>query len=172
MWNARIPPRSQDGHVHVLVEIPKRGHNKYELDERLGVIRLDRVLHSAVYYPAEYGFVPGTRSSDGERLDALVLADEPTFPGCLVEGRLVGALAISGSDGRVEHKLLAVPVGEPRFAEVVDVADVPEHVLRELEHFFSAFKELEGSAVDALGWVDARAAAALLDEAIAGAHSG
>ena len=162
----RIPPRSPDGNVFVLVEIPRGGHNKYELDEELGVLRLDRVLHSAVYYPAEYGFVPGTRSEDGERLDALVLVDEPTFPGCLIEARLIGATEITRTSGRPEHKLLAVPVGEPRFADYRDVEDVPEHVLREIDHFFEVFKELEGGEVTAGAWLGASAAELVLDAAI------
>ena len=165
----RVPPLSEDGAVHVLVEVPKRGHNKYELDESLGVLRLDRALHSAVYYPAEYGFVPGTRSSDGEHLDALVLVDEPTFPGCLIAMRLVGALALTASSGRVEHKLLGVPEGDPRFDEVRDLPDVPEHALREIEHFFRVFKDLEGSDVESRGWLSRPEALALLDEAIAAA---
>ena len=162
-----VPPRSHDGAVHVLVEVPKRVHNKYELDETLGVLRLDRALYSAVYYPAEYGFVPGTRSSDGERLDALVLVDEPTFPGCLIAMRMVGALALTATGGHVEHKLLGVPDGDPRFDEIRDLPDVPEHALRELEHFFEVFKELEGSDVEARGWLDRAAAARVLDDAIA-----
>ena len=162
----RIPPRSPDGNVFVLVEIPRGGHNKYELDEELGVLRLDRVLHSAVYYPAEYGFVPGTRSEDGQRLDALVLVDEPTFPGCLIEARLIGATEITRTSGRSEHKLLAVPVGEPRFADYRDVEHVPEHVLREIDHFFEVFKELEGSEVSAGAWLGASAAELVLDAAI------
>ena len=161
-----IPPRSPDGHVFVFVEIPKGGRNKYELDEGLGVIRLDRALHSAVYYPAEYGFVPGTRSEDGEKLDALVLIDEPTFPGCLIEARLVGATSVRGTTGRLEHKLLTVPVSEPRFAEYRDLADVPEHVLREIDHFFEVFKDLEGSDVESAGWVGRADAERVLDEAI------
>ena len=162
----RIPPRSPDGNVFVLVEIPKGGHNKYELDEDLGVLRLDRVLHSSVYYPAEYGFVPGTRGDDGERLDALVLVDEPTFPGCLIEARLIGATAVTGTTGHPEHKLLGVPVGEPRFAEYGDIDDVPEHVLREIDHFFEVFKDLEGSRVSAGAWLSAGDAELVLNRAI------
>ena len=162
-----IPPRAGEGEINVLVEIPKGGHNKYELDERLGVVRLDRALYSAVYYPAEYGFVPATRGADGDRLDALVLIDRPTFPGCLVTARLVGALRIAASSGRVEHKLLAVPVRDPRFDEIRDVEDVAEHVLRELEHFFDVFRELEGSQVESRGWVGVEEADGVLERAIA-----
>ena len=161
-----IPAISAAGNVHVLVEIPKGAHNKYELDEELGVLRLDRALHSAVYYPTEYGFVPGTRSADGERLDGLVLVDEPTFPGCLIETRAIGAMTIELSSGGHEHKLLCVPVKEPRFAEYEDVAHVPGHVLKEIEHFFDVFKELEERPVRSRGWMAAREAREVLTEAI------
>ena len=166
MTLADIPPRDADGAVHVLIEIPRGGHNKYELDEELGVFRFDRALHSAVYYPTEYGFVPGTLSTDGERLDALVLVDEPTFPGCLVTTRLLGTLMIEGSDGREEHKLLAAPLQEPRFAELTDISDLAEHVLREIEHFFDTFKQLEGGSITSKGWDGAQEAERVLDAAI------
>jgi inorganic pyrophosphatase len=165
-----LPPRDGDGAVHVFVEIPKGGHNKYEVDEELGVMRFDRALHSAVYYPAEYGFVPGTKSEDGERLDALVLMDEPTFPGCLVSTRLLGTLTIEGDGGGKEHKLLAVPLREPRFAEYEDISDLPEHVLREIENFFDTFKRLEGSSISSKGWAGAEEAARVLEAAVDGAR--
>src|SRR5437764_518279 len=96
---SRIPPRDDDGNLHVLVEIPKGSRNKYEYDKKLGVIALDRTLYSAMYYPTDYGFIPCTRSEDGELLDALVLAEEPTFPGCLLKVRLIGVLTITHSSG-------------------------------------------------------------------------
>ena len=167
-----IPPTTSDGTVHVVVEIPKGGRNKYELDEELGVMRLDRPLHSAVYYPTEYGFVPGTRSEDGERLDALVLVEEPTFPGCLIEARLLGAMRIARSDDHTEHKLLCVPAADPRFEEYADVAHVPGHVLREIEHFFEVFKELEGSSIESRGWIGRTAAAGVLESAISDRANG
>jgi inorganic pyrophosphatase len=157
---------SADGHVNVFVEIPKESQNKYEYDEELGMIVLDRALHSSVHYPTDYGFVPGTRGEDGEPLDAMVIVDKSTFPGCLVEVRLVGALTIRSTDGRPEQKLPAVPVREPRFAEYEDVSDVPGHLLREIEHFFEVFKDLEGSDIGVLGWEGAREAEGLLEEAI------
>ena len=161
-----MPARSKDGCVHVLVEIPKGSHNKYELDEELGIFRFDRALHSAVHYPAEYGFVPGTLAEDEEHLDALVMVDEPTFPGCLIETRLIGAMTIESESGRREAKLLAVPIAEPRFEEYVDIGDVPEHLLREIEHFFDVFKQLEERPVTSRGWVGAKAADAVVEEAI------
>ena len=161
-----IPTRSSGGNVNVFVEIPKYSQNKYEYDEDLGMVVLDRTLHSSVHYPTEYGFVPGTRGTDGEPLDAMVMVDESTFLGCLVEARIVGALAIRFSNGRPEHKLLGVPVREPRFAEYGDVSDVPGHLLREIAHFFEVFKDLEGSDIEILGWEGTQEAQGLLEEAI------
>ncbi len=161
-----IPPRSPDGGIFVFVEIPKGSHNKYEFDRKHGVFRLDRALYSAVYYPTEYGFVPGTLSEDDEALDALVLLDEPTFPGCLIEARVIGAMAIRSTSGQSEHKLLAVPVDDPRFADYGDVSEVPEHRLREIEHFFEVFKELEERDVSGEGWIGADEAERVLAQAI------
>jgi inorganic pyrophosphatase len=99
------------------------------------MIVLDRTLHSSVHYQTDYGFVPGTRGADGEHLDAMVMVDQSTFPGCVVEARIVGVISIEFSNGNPEQKLLGVPVREPRFAEYEDVSDVPGHLLKEIEHF-------------------------------------
>ena len=161
-----VPTRSSDGNVNVFVEIPKDSQNKYEYDEDLEMIVLDRTLHSSVHYPTDYGFVPGTRGADGEPLDAMVMVDQSTFPGCLVEARIIGALTIEFSSGGPEQKLLGVPVREPRFAEYDDVSDVPGHLLREIEHFFEVFKDLEGSDIGVVGWEGAQEAQKLLEESI------
>ena len=160
----RIPARNEDGSVNALIEIPRGSRNKYEYDEALGTIVLDRTLYAAVHYPADYGFIPGTRGTDGDRVDVLVLVEESVFPGCLVRVRLLGVLTITKSNGDPERKLLAVPVAEPRFAQYRDVGDVPPHLLTEIEHFFSVYKELEGSDIGSLGWAGAEAAEAALDE--------
>ena len=160
-----IPACAGEGVINAFVEIPKGSRNKYEYDEDLGVMALDRALYSAVHYPTDYGLVPGTRASDGDHLDIMVMVDEPTFPGCLVRARLIGVLTVQGSGGP-EPKLLGVPVDEPRFAEWHDIADVPDHQLKEIEHFFEVFKDLEGSEIDSLGWRGAQDARAALDEAI------
>lgn len=161
-----MPPFSPDGNVYVYVEIPKGSHSKYEYDEDLGAIKLDRALYSAVHYPTEYGFVPSTRSQDGELLDAMVLIDDSTFPGCVIETRLIGVLTIRHGSGTPEYKLLSVPVHEPRFAEYYDIADIPEHVLKEIEHFFDVFKELEGKDLSVEGWEGAERARQALQEGI------
>ncbi|MHB8644417.1 MAG: inorganic diphosphatase [Thermomicrobiales bacterium] len=160
-----LKPRTKDGIVQVVVEIPRGSRNKYEYDPALDVIVLDRPLYSAVHYPTDYGFVPGTNACDGDPIDALILVDEPTFPGCLVRVRLIGVLTIE--DGTtVEPKLLAVPVKEPRFAAYHDLKDVPDHLLKEIENFFDIYKQLEGKEVKARGWQGAKRAEAALKRAI------
>ena len=160
-----MPARNGDGSVNAVVESPRGSRAKYEYDEGLGVMVMARVLSSAVYFPTGYGFVPGTRGSDGERLDVLVLGEEPAFPGCLVRVRLIGVLAIATGHGP-EDKLLGVPVGEPRFAEYGNLGDVPGHLLTEIEHFFEVYRELDGKGLAPLGWEDAGRAEALLTAAI------
>jgi inorganic pyrophosphatase len=160
-----LPPFGKGGAIHVLVEIPTGSRNKYEYDPDLDVVALDRTLYSAVHFPTDYGFVPGTLSSDGDPLDALVMVEEPTFPGCLLRVRLLGVLTID-DDGGEEPKLLAVPVEEPRFAGYEDLKDVPAHLLAEIENFFTIYTQLEGKKVKALGWQGPKQAAKTLDAAI------
>jgi inorganic pyrophosphatase len=134
--------RSQDRIVDVFVEIPRGSRQKYELDATSGRIRLDRVLFSSVHYPADYGFVTDTLGGDGDPLDALVVVEEPTFPGCIVPARPIGTLLMADEKGE-DEKILAVPSGDPRFQEVRDLRDLPKHWLREIETFFATYKELE-----------------------------
>ena len=162
----RIPARNEDGSVNALIEIPRGSRNKYEYDEELGVIALDRTLYSAVHYPTDYGYVPGTRGPDGETVDVMVMVEESVFPGCLVRVRLLGVLTIRKTNGDPESKLLAVPVSEPRFAEMRDIADVPRHLCEEIEHFFEVYKELEGSEIKSLGWEGAERAERVLEEVV------
>jgi inorganic pyrophosphatase len=112
-----MPARATPDHVDVFVEIPRGSRAKYELDKKSGHIRLDRVLHSSVHYPADYGFVMDTLGNDGDPLDAVVIVEEPTFPGCVVPARPIGTLFMRDSKGE-DEKILAVPVGDPRFDEI------------------------------------------------------
>lgn len=163
---SQIPPHSRDGHVHVVVEIPKGSRNKYEYDRELGVMVLDRALDESVHFPTDYGFVPGSRSADGELLDALVMQRQATFPGCLLQVRLLGFLTITHTDGMPEQKLLGVPAGDEAFAQYDDVSDIPEYLLREIEHFFQVYKDLEGSDIGVEGWEGKRRATQVLEEAL------
>lgn len=149
----------------VVVEVPRGSRNKYEIDHASGVVRLDRQLFTATRYPADYGFVPGTLAEDGDPVDALVLLDEPTFPGCHIDCRAIGVLHTHDEKGG-DAKLLTVPARDPRVT-AQDIADVPEHVLLEIRHFFEIYKELEpGKGVVVEGWDGRDAAEAVLRAAL------
>jgi inorganic pyrophosphatase len=142
----------------VTVESPQGSRNKYEMDRATRRIRLDRTLFTATRYPADYGFVEGTLARDGEPLDALVMAGEPTFPGSTVRCRAVGVLVMSDESGP-DEKVLCVPAHDPRYAPLQDIGDVPPFSLREIAHFFEVYKDLEqGKFVHGAHW-DGRAAA-------------
>ncbi len=137
--------------VNAVVEIPAGGVNKYEYDKKLGVFRLDRPLYSPVHYPGDYGFIPSTLASDNDPLDIVILVAQPTFTGCLVEARPVGVLEMLDQNVR-DEKVLAVSSGNPRYEEVHNYTDVYTHVLREIAHFFSIYKDLEGKRTKMVGW--------------------
>jgi inorganic pyrophosphatase len=130
----------------VVIEIPKGSKNKYELDKETGLLKLDRVLYSAVHYPADYGFIPRTYCGDGDPLDALVLSQEPVYPLTLVEARAIGVMRMRDEKG-VDDKIVAVSVNDPAFAHFVDKKELPAHVLRELTRFFQDYKSLEHKQV-------------------------
>jgi len=148
----------------VLVEIPKGSRNKYELDHRTGRLRLDRALHSAVHYPTDYGFIEDTLSADGDPLDALVLIEEPTFPGCIVDARPVGAFLMSDEKGG-DEKILCIPLGDPTWRHVNELDEVAPHLLKEIEHFFQIYKALEDKPTVTFGWRDRLAAEELVSRA-------
>ncbi len=139
--------------VNVVVEVPVGSRNKYEYEPELGTIMLDRVLPGNIRYPADYGFIPSTISTDGEPIDVVVAAYDPVFPGCLLKARVVGALQMGGEEG-AEPNILAVPSDDPRFDDIQTLEDLPEQNLREIEQFFEVYKRLEGDEeVDVLGWL-------------------
>jgi len=147
------PPDELNG----LIEIPRGSRNKYELDKETGLLRLDRLLYSAVHYPGDYGFIPRTLADDGDPLDLLVMVTAPTFPGCLVVIRPLGVFEMRDEKG-LDQKILAVPVRDPLYDEFHDLGDVAPHYLREVEHFFAIYKELEGIETSVIGWQDRDAA--------------
>ena len=147
--------------LEVVVEIPSGSRNKYEYDERAGVMRLDRVLSSAVFYNFEYGYVDDTRADDGDHTDAMVLLDEPTFPGCRLWARPVGGLNMRDEKGD-DFKVLCIALDDPIWAHVNSLTDVAPQKLREIEHFFSTYKLLEDKEVEIYGWADLGAALDLL----------
>jgi inorganic pyrophosphatase len=132
------------------VEIPQGSRNKYEYDEERQVIRLDRHLFSSVVYPADYGFLEETAGENGRHLDALVLVNEPTFPGCRVDVRPVGLFRMRDQAG-IDDKVLCVPVGDPEWRDVHELEDVSQRLRDEIGHFFAVYTELEPDRVVAIG---------------------
>ena len=130
----------------VVIEVPMGSKNKYELDKRTGLLRLDRVLYSAVYYPANYGFVPRTFCDDGDPLDVLVLGQEAVYPLTVVDVRAIGVMKMRDDKG-IDDKLIAVSIGDPAFADYHDFRELPKHVVREMVRFFQDYKVLEGKDV-------------------------
>jgi inorganic pyrophosphatase len=151
--------------VDAFIEIPKGSQNKYEFDKEAGVFRLDRVLYSPMHYPTEYGYIQNTLAEDGDPLDVLVLTTFPTFPGCVIETRVVGVLVMSDDKGQ-DEKLLGVAETDPRFAHVQTLEDVPPHILKEIAHFFEVYKDLEGKETKIEGWKGRDDADRILQESI------
>lgn len=148
--------------VEVFVEIPQGSRNKYEYDKARRMFVLDRVLYSSVHYPTDYGFIPDTLADDGDPLDALVIVQEPTFSGCLIPARPIGMLDMYDDKGE-DEKILAVPLGDPRFEGVNSLADISPHWQREIENFFQTYKTLEDRLTEVRGWCDAAAAWATIE---------
>lgn len=137
----------------VVIEIPKGQRNKYEMDHATGRIRLDRMLFTSTRYPADYGYIEHTLADDGDPLDALVLLDEPTFPGCLIRCRAIGMFRMRDEKGG-DDKVLCVAATDPRMAHFIDITDVSEFDRLEIQHFFEVYKALEpGKEVEAARWV-------------------
>jgi inorganic pyrophosphatase len=139
--------------LNAIIEIPRGSRHKYELDKETGLFRFDRLLYSAVYYPGDYGFIPRTLADDDDPLDVLVMVTVPTFPGCFMTVRPVGAFEMRDEKG-LDEKILAVPVHDPLYQDYHDLSDVAPHYLREVEHFFAIYKELEGVHTTIQGWRD------------------
>ena len=150
-WRDLPPGKHPPEEVTALIEIPSGSRNKYKLDKDSGLMRLDRVLYSAVHYPGDYGFIPRTLHEDGDPCDILVLVNEPTFPGCQIDARPIGVLMMLDR-GEPDDKVLAVPSNDPYYSEYFDIADIPQHYLKEVEHFFHIYKDLEGRRVQTVGW--------------------
>jgi inorganic pyrophosphatase len=146
-WHDSYVDNSMAGSAFpVVIEIPKGSKNKYELDKETGLLRLDRVLYSAVHYPADYGFIPRTYCDDGDPLDALVLGQEPVYPLTIDVERAIGDMRMRDEKG-IDDKIVAVSVHDPAFSHFMDKAELPSHLLRELRRFFEDYKALEHKQV-------------------------
>ena len=154
--------------VVVFVEIPAGSRNKYEFDEELGGIVLDRRLFTSMSYPADYGFIEGTRGRDGDPLDALVIVGEPTFPGCRIRVRPVGVFHMTDEAGP-DEKIICVPLKDPAWSRVYDVHDIPPDLRNEIEHFFAVYKDLEDKKVETGGYGNRAEAERIIESARAAA---
>ncbi len=141
----------QPGELLAFVEIPKGSRNKYEFDERIGHVILDRFLSSSMVYPTDYGYLIGHRGRDGDPLDAMVCVSEPTFPGCVIPVKAIALFKMRDEKGE-DDKIVCVPTHDPGWNTAESLADITQQLQREITHFFSVYKQLEGKAVEVDGW--------------------
>ena len=137
--------------LHAFIEIPKGGRNKYEYDEQLQAVVLDRFLASSTVYPLDYGYLIGHRGRDGDPLDAMVCVSEPTFPGCVIPVKPIALFKMHDDKGE-DDKIVCVPMNDPGWNHAEVLEDIPQPLQSEIEHFFSIYKQLEGKQVDVQGW--------------------
>ena len=157
-------PAGTKEEMTVIIEIPRGSQNKYEIDKETGIIALDRVNHTAQAYPFDYGFVPQTLWDDGDALDVVLLTTAPLLPGILVRARPVGIMHMIDG-GEADEKIIAVPAGDPRWAEVRDIKDVNKHLLKEITHFFATYKQLQEKVVEVGDFEDKATAQAAFERA-------
>lgn len=163
LWHDIDPGTSSE--ITTIIEINKGSKNKYEIDKETGLIALDRAMHTSQDYPFDYGFVPQTLWEDGDPLDVVVLTTYPLFPGVLVRVRPVAIVNMIDA-GDSDAKIIAVPVEDPRFNDVKDLADVNKHTIKEIEHFFLTYKQLQKKEVSINGVEGADAAKAAFEKSI------
>ena len=138
---------------NVVIEIPRGSTNKYEVDAKTGLIKLDRVLYSPLFYPFDYGYIPQTHYIDGDPIDVLVLVSHPTFPGCIVEVTPIGVLEMTDDKGP-DEKILCVANKDPRYGYRRSITELNDHTLKEISHFFRVYKDLEDKFVEVRNWHD------------------
>ncbi|MEM5811175.1 MAG: inorganic diphosphatase [Candidatus Aenigmatarchaeota archaeon] len=163
----KIPAKEKD-YLIAFIEIPKGSRNKYELDKELGVLKLDRILHTSMQYPANYGFIPSTLCEDGDPLDCLVISSESIAPNTIVKVRPIGLLIMEDEEGK-DEKLITVPIEkiDPKMSNIKDVRDLPEALKNEIKHFFEHYKELEpGKWVKVMDWVGREEAIKYVEKAV------
>ena len=150
LLNAQIGSNAPHTFI-TIIEIPGGSTNKYEVNQETGLIHLDRVLFSPLFYPFDYGYIPQTLYVDGDPLDVLVLVTHPTFPGCVIEASAIGVLEMTDEKGP-DEKILCVATKDPRYGYRRDISEVNEHTTKEIMHFFQVYKHLEEKSVEVLGW--------------------
>ena len=164
-WHDVTPGQNLPSEFMVVIEIPRGSSVKYELDKDTGLLRLDRMLHSAVYYPANYGFIPQTLAEDDDPLDVLVLCQEPVDPLTLVEARAIGLMTMVDC-GKRDHKILAVATKDPEYNTFLEAKELPSHKLAMIRRFFQDYKILEGKAVEVDDLTDAKTSFPIILEAL------
>ncbi len=150
LLNARIGKHAPES-FNAIIEIPRGSTNKYEIDQETGLVRLDRVLYSPLFYPFDYGYIPQTLYLDGDPIDVLVLVSHPTFPGCLIDVSAIGVLEMRDEKGP-DEKILCVAKRDPRYGYRKDLSEINDHTTKEIMHFFKVYKDLEEKEVDVVGW--------------------
>ena len=150
--------------LYCVVEIPKGSRNKYEWDERRQAITLDRFLFSSVVYPTDYGFIPETLAEDGDPLDAMVCVSEPTFPGCVIQVKPIALFKMRDEKGE-DDKIVCVPTHDPGWNSAETLDDITDQLQREITHFFSVYKQLEGKDVEVDGWRSREEAIEVIEDA-------
>lgn len=161
-----LPTGDPTGCFNTVIEVPKGGTVKYELDKASGMLRVDRVLYSAVFYPANYGFIPRTLGGDGDALDVLVLMDQPVAPLTILNARIIGALPMVDDAGE-DEKIIAVCCDDPGFSHYADLADLPDHHRRQMDRFFQDYKILEHKSVRTMEFMDRAEALGVVEDSVA-----
>lgn len=151
LWHDVSHGKKVPDEINVIVEINKGSKNKYEIDKETGLIALDRAMHSAQDYPFDYGFVPQTLWDDEDALDVVLLTTYPLLPGILVSARPIAIMGMVDS-GEADDKVIAVPTDDPRWTEVKDLSDINKHTLKEIEHFFATYKQIQKKVVEVTGF--------------------
>ena len=164
-WHDVIPGENLPGDFTTVIEIPMGSKVKYELDKVTGLLKLDRILYSAVHYPANYGFIPQTFAEDDDPLDVLVLCQEPVAPLTLVKARAIGLMTMIDS-GKKDHKILAVALDDPEYNFIKECAELAPHRLEMLRRFFQDYKQLEGKAVEVDKFQPATTALPIIETAL------
>lgn len=149
--------------LNIVVEVPKGSRNKYEWDDEIGAIKLDRFLFSSMVYPVDYGFVPQTLGADGDPLDAMVCVSEATFPGCVIPAIPIGLFRMT-DQGALDDKVLCVPADDPNWNHISSMDDLPGQLREEITHFFSVYKQPEGKHVEVEGWYPLEDALEVIEE--------